>query len=236
MLFLRKLLKLPSPIELGWSDHDALEDEGWSDPPFHGKTWQDWRRTVKSMHPIKYWIAETVGDFLRYKIWLPMTRPFETARYWLVSHLVPKRRYHMLDLRQPGPEGYKYGWCDVPEKMLYAMFNMLNQFVEGELINYYCPSEKEIAEASSEDEAFILQRQRDYVFEVKSIHRWWNIERPQMLSLHQKTLNEWYSSRKTDTNKAEKRWELMKRQDLEFENKTDEMIARLMKVRRSMWT
>src|SRR5271170_3121827 len=101
MLFLRKLCKLPSPVDLGWSQSNALEDEMFSDEPT-GKTWQDWNKTVKEMRPVRYWISETFGDFVRYKIWLPIVQPIENARYWLVSHLVPSRRFHMLDLRQKG--------------------------------------------------------------------------------------------------------------------------------------
>ena len=70
MLFFRKLLKLPTPVDLGWSEYNALEDEDFSPEP-QGKTWQDWHRTVKEMHPVKYFLAETLADWIYYKIWFP---------------------------------------------------------------------------------------------------------------------------------------------------------------------
>src|SRR6185295_2256450 len=97
--FWKKLVGLPSPRDLGWSQHNALEDEEFSDEP-KGKTWQDWHRYVKQLHPTKYFIVESLPKFFRYNVYWPIKRPIEKAHYWLVSHLIPSRRYHMLDLRQ----------------------------------------------------------------------------------------------------------------------------------------
>src|SRR5574339_627384 len=180
MLFLRKLFKLPTPVDLGWSEYNALEDEDFSDEP-QGKTWQDWHRTVKQMHPVKYWIAETFGDFVRYKIWLRFTRPFRNAHYWFVSHFVPSRRYHMLDLRQPCHKDeinevgdcYRYGWRDVPEKMLYAMFNLLGEYLNKEnphdLTQWYTREQIEADEG--------MKRQQADIEEARAIYHWWTITR-----------------------------------------------------------
>lgn len=233
MLFLRKLLKLPSPIELGWSDHNSLEDEQWSENP-QGKTWQDWDRTVKAMHPVKYWIAETCGDFLLYNIWHPVTRPLKDAKYYLISHLVPKRRYHMLDLRQPKTnkdiDQYRYGWADADSRLLYAIFNLLNLFVEQELPHYYCPSEEAVAKEP------YLQSQRDLVLEVKAIHHWWNIDRKNDHRVYNQLLTDWSDARRSkDANKSQL-WNQLQEMETQLEEKTDEMITRLLKIRRSLWT
>ena len=136
MRFLRKLFKLPSPVDLGWSDTDALQSKLFT-PDCDGYTWEDWENTVQKMHPVKFFFGKTVPDTFRYRIWLPIVRPIETFRYWVVSHVIPSRRYHMLDLRQPIAKGelanhdaYRYGWRDVPEKMLYAWFNLLAEYME----------------------------------------------------------------------------------------------------------
>ena len=136
MLFLRRFLKLPSPVDLGRSEYNALPSRKFT-PDVEEYSWEDWHIEVKKLHPIKYWFAETFGDFLRYKIWLPLTRPFTDFHYWLVSHTI--RRYHMLDLRQPiircglsNYDAYRYGWVEVCDKMAYAMFNLLKEYLDAE--------------------------------------------------------------------------------------------------------
>jgi hypothetical protein len=229
MLFLRKLFKLPSPVDLGWSEYNALEDEEFSDEP-KGKTWQDWHRTVKQMHPVKYWIAETFGDWLRYSVWLPIKRPFEKAHYWLVSHIVPSRRYHMLDLRQPG--GYQYGWQDVPEKMLYAMFNLLGEYLNKEsphdLTQWYTREQIE-ADAG-------LKKQQDDIEEARAIYHWWTVERKKEFEAKAELTSEWCAAKKAKAPNKEELWAAVRKMDEDLDKKEDEMIARLMKIRRTLWT
>lgn len=229
MLFLRKLFKLPSPVDLGWSEYNALEDEEFSDEP-KGKTWQDWHRTVKQMHPIKYWIAETFGDWLRYSVWFPLKHPFEKFHYWFVSHFVPSRRYHMLDLRQEG--GYQYGWQDVPEKMLYAMFNLLGEYLNKEkphdLTQWYT---REQIEADPG-----MKMQQDALEEAQAIYHWWTVERKQEFEAESKLTHDWVEARKAKNPNKEELWKALQKMKADLENKEDEMIARLMKIRKSLWT
>jgi hypothetical protein len=238
MLFLRKLFKLPSPVDLGWSEYNALEDEDFSDEP-KGKTWQDWHRAVKEMHPVKYWIAETFGDFVRYKVWFPIKRPFETAHYWFVSHFVPSRRYHMLDLRQPRKVGdvinldcYRYGWRDVPEKMLYAMFNLLGEYLNDEnphdLTQWYTREQIEADEG--------MKKQQADIEEGRAIYQWWTVGRHEEEEMHSKLLHDWCEARRAKASNKEHLWEMLQQYKEYQENKTDEMIARLMKIRRTLWT
>jgi len=229
MLFFRKLLKLPSPVDLGWSEYNALEDEDFSDEP-QGKTWQDWHRTVKQMHPVKYFLAETLADWVRYKVWFPVKRPFSKAHYWLVSHLVPSRRYHMLDLRQEG--GYQYGWQDVPEKMLYAMFNLLGEYLNKEepndLTQWYSREEIEANEG--------YKAQQDAIDEARAIYHWWTVGRKEEQKAKDEMQSLWWAAKKAKDPKKEEYWEKMQKMDDDMETKTDEMIARLMKIRRTLWT
>src|SRR5271166_6608125 len=100
MLFLQKLFKIPGPIELGRSKHDALPSREWT-PDVEGYCWEDYDEEIKRLFPVKYFIANKVGDFIRYSIWLPITRPITDAIYWLKCYTLKSYRYHMLDLRQP---------------------------------------------------------------------------------------------------------------------------------------
>lgn len=237
MLFLRKFLKLPSPVDLGWSHHDALEDEDWSDDP-KGKTWQDWDRTVKQMHPVKYFIAETMGDWLQRK-WWRLRNPFKDAHYYVVSHVVPSRRYHMLDLRQPKRKGelanidaYRYGWVDVPEKMLYAMFNLL-----GEYLNEEQPHDLTTAYTREQIDADpAMKAQQGAVDEARTIYNWWMVGRKQEIKNIDDTRHLWWQSKKAKEPSKDEYWNKLNRLEAEFEAKTDEMVARLMKIRRTLWT
>lgn len=233
MLFLRKLLHLPSPTELGRSSRDSLPSKDFT-PNTTDYSWEDWHEEVKSKHPIKYFVAETAGDFVRFKLFYPVYRPIQDAKYWVVSHIVPKRRYHMLDLRQPKNEDdidqYRYGWLDVSERMLYAIFNLLDQFVKYEMKNYYCPTEEDILKEDN------LQAQKDIYFEILEIHKWWTVDRKDAHKQCNELRNKWHSLLKQNDPQTQIIWDKMREMDDELERKTDEMIIRLIKIRRSLWT
>jgi hypothetical protein len=235
MLFFRKLFKLPTPVDLGWSKYNALESAMFSDEP-QGKTWEDWHAHVKELHPVKYWCAETAPDFVRYKLWLPIARPIENARYWLVSHLVPSRRYHMLDLRQPhvkgGEEGYRYGWADVPEKMLYAMFNLLGEYLTKEE-----PADLALHYTHEQIEADVnLKAQQEAFEEATAIHHWWTVTRHEEVARCNKLFDDYIEARKTKAPNRDFLHISYRTQDRLNEEKVDEMVTRLMKIRRTLWT
>lgn len=225
----KKLYGLPSPIELGWSKHNALEDEDFSPDP-KGKTWQDWHRHVKQLHPVRYFIVESVPKFWRYKIYWPIKRPIEKAHYWLVSHLIPSRRYHMLDLRQPG--GYQYGWNDVPEKMLYAMFNLLGEYLNKE--QPFDLSDSYTEEQIEADPGMKLQQ--GSLCEARAIYHWWTVGKKQEEDAISDQQDIWWKARKAKDPEAETHFTKLNEMKEAQENKTDEMIARLMKIRRGLWT
>lgn len=238
MLFLRKLFKLPGPKELGWSDSNALEMREFSDEP-QGKTWEDWYEYCKEQYPVKYFLSETLIKFIKYKLWFPIKIPVGSAWYWFISHTIPSRRYHMLDLRQfcgkneiSNHDCYRYGWSDVPEKMLYAIFNLLGEFLNKEsvidLTKWY--SQEEI----SKD--YGMKRQQDALDEARMIYRWWLVGRKQARKEIDDIRTEWYDARKNKDPKKEEYWDLARKLEEEFENTTDDMIARVMKIRRTLWT
>jgi hypothetical protein len=234
MLFLRKLFHLPGPKELGRSSSNALPSREFT-PESTEYCWEDWNQEVKEKFPIRYFFAETLADFVHYKIWFTIAKPISDTHYWLVSHIVPKRRYHMLDLRQPDngkgdDDVYRYGWRDVPEKMLFAIFNLLDQFVREELPNKYFPTEEE----ASKDE--FLQIQRNNCLEAQAIHHWWTIDR----KLANKKINDlrvaWSKAHRARLPEAKEMLIELRKLEEEFEKTTEEMIARLMKIRLTLWT
>jgi hypothetical protein len=144
----------------------------------------------------------------------------------------------MLDLRQPHKAGglpnidnYRYGWRDVPEKMLYAMFNLLGEYFLEEptdLRKWHTPEEIE-ADAG-------MKQQQHNLDEARAIHKWWTVERNEEMTAIQDMTMKWHDAREVRDPHAEEYWKQLGQMKDDFEAKTDEMIGRLMLIRRSLWT
>lgn len=219
---------LPSPVKLGMSDSNALGSRDFGAQPGQ-PTWEDWEEKVKIMHPIRFFLIEELGPWIkrtyRTYIWEPW--------YWLKCHAMKKHRYHMLDLRQPkikGEHSYRYGWCDSDTQILFALFNILNNFVEHEMSDWFCPSDEEIAVEPA------LMDQRNKYLEVKAIHYWWNIDRKRRDEKHSELLSQWHAAKQANDPKESQLWQELKKDEESNKDKEDEMMARLLKIRRSLWT
>lgn len=213
---------LPSPTKLGMSDSDALGMRDFAKPG--QATWEDWDERVKAMYPVRHYVIQELWPDVKAKYHKYVWEPY----YWAKCHIVPSQRFHMLDLRQP--KGYKYGWIDSDTKMIYALFNILNMFVEDEMSQWYCPSEEEI----EGDSTLLLQRNK--YMEVKAIHYWWNVERPREQEHHADLLNRWSDSRKDNLPETQQLWDDLHKVEEHMKTKENEMLDRLLKVRHWMWT
>lgn len=192
-------------------------------------TWEDWEVKMRKEHPVRYFFAETLPFEFRMRI----KNPVRDAWYWIKCHLLPSYCYHKLDLRQPKREDgqdYKYGWIDSDTKMLYAMFNILNLFVKDEMPNYYCPSEEEVQKDPN------LLRQRHVYLEAKALHYWWNVERPRQNKRYSELLHNWSEAKKSGNPEEHRFWVDLHKFEEAQEVKEDEMVGRLLNIRRSLWT
>lgn len=227
-----KIFHLPSPQELGWTDseYNALPMRMFNHNQGE-KTWEDWEELVRKEYPVRYFFSETLPMWFHIRV----QRPVKDAWYWFVCHTLPSRKYHWLDLRQPankdaGSKGYKYGWIDSDTKMLYAMFNILNKFVEEEMPHWYCPSEEDV-----QAEPHLLH-QRNTWLEAKAIHYWWNVERIRQEKEHYTLLHRWSDAQKNNDPETHQLWDELRKSEKAQEDKEDEMFGRLLKIRRSLWT
>lgn len=219
---------LPSPIKLGMSDSNALGSRDFGS--HKGQvTWEDWEEKVKELYPVRYFLVEELVPWIRRK-W---RRYAKDPLYWLKCHLHPKHRYHMLDLRQPKVKGeyaYRYGWMDSDTQMVFALFNILNNFVKYEMPSWYCPSEEEIAEDES------LMGQRHKYLEVKAIHYWWNVDRKRQEAALSELTSKWHDAHTTGDPSEHQLWKDLDDLKKSNKDKEDEMLVRLLKVRGSLWT
>jgi hypothetical protein len=241
MFFFRKLFKVPTPSQLGKGKYcDALPMRDFSNPGDY--CWEDYYEEIAQKFPIRNFFGITLPDFIKYKIWFRIWVPYNTLYQYLVSHLVPSQRYHMLDLRQPCDKNqavnfdcYRYGWVDVPERMLYAMFNLLDKYIEeNPYALSYEYSQWEVENTPDLQHGYELQQ------ETKAILHWWKVERKESLLNLEKMSKELveladnkdklspgeYSEKCTRYHQAKE----------DLETKADEMLIRLIKIRRELWT
>lgn len=229
-LFLRKLVGLPSPTQLGRSDSDSLPMRDFGSEP-GAYTWEDWAEEVRRLHPVRYFISETVGLELSIA-----RRRARDALYWLKCHTLPKyRAYSRIDIRRPGPGiDYSYGWIDRSEALLYAAFVCLRDFVENEH-----PEDPAASWTLEEIEADdLLKGQKERYDEVMALYNWWMKGRldedAEEDRLHA-AFREVRDRPRTDeafqeTSEAWTKYRLWRQE------REDEMLLRLVKVRGSLWT
>lgn len=215
--WLRKKLGPPGPKELGWSKINALESRHIS-PHTKNKTWEDWYEYVKEHYPIKYRFKKIIDWFSQKKYNLGMRWYEFKSRYF--------KKQHFLDLRQGynGYDLYEYGYLDPCEKILYASFNTLKEFVERE--------EPLRAEDYPDDE--MSKHWKEAAAEIYDLYDYWMNRRAQA----DKKANALYDQMKSSqdeekTSRLREEWRVA-RDSLEKEEQAN--LERLIKVREFMWT
>jgi hypothetical protein len=240
MLYFRKFFKFPSPKDLGMSDNnDAMGTELF--PQDDVPTWEEYYRRVKKDYPVKYFFASTL-PYIFVRKYERIIDPIQKFVYWVKCHTLKSHRFHLLDLRQDCSKDelvnydcYRYGWCDVDHKMLYALFNLLKEYLEEEptdLTTHYS------LEEINADPGY--KSQYDNLQEARAIYHWWTVDRKKELTVYDEKLKEWSELHHNDTTRRNgKSAEVFKElHQVETDNdaKEEEMIARLLKIRKSLWT
>jgi hypothetical protein len=169
-------------------------------------TWEDWDRDTSAQFPVRFFLQRTLPGHYR-----RLTRRLEDAKWWVIDLF---RRPHMIDTRCPGYGlDYHGGYVDVPEQMLCACFALLKTFVEEEYPGHV-----------DWDYSAELRKVRD---EALFLHDWW-------VNARLKEHNEaWARQRDAKTKKE-------RSAAITAANRADrrdaEMLRRLMKIRRYLWT
>lgn len=203
-----KRIEPPTPVALpmkGFCNDDAY-------------TWDDWKRDTRRDYPFRYWLTHTFPQFF----W-PMQRIVKDTWYWVQCHTLPSYRFHMLDLRNPGPGiDYTHGWLDRDTVMLYAAFTCLRQFVERE--------EPEDPAVWSTDDGTDWSEHKKRHDEVMALYDWWMRGRLEDIVAEDRAFDVYDADKSEDTFKA---WTDARQL---VEDREQEMLIRLVKVRRYMWT
>lgn len=212
---------LPSPKDLG-HESDALPSRSLT-PDTSEYTWEDWRVEVKAKHPIR-WKLQKIID------WFSHWPRASHAWYWLRTHTLD--RYHLLDLRRSEPEnpdGYRWGWRDRDHMLLLSSFLILRDFVEKE------KPWKPTFDGYPKDSHSAIQQQIDAYDEIMTLYRWWVRDRFAE-----------YAAFEAASDAAHERWRespddqvlaaAMIEADCAQQNRDDEMLLRLLKIRCHLWT
>ena len=144
-------------------------------------------------------------------------------RYWLRSRLIPSCRYHVIDT------GLSPGWHDVDERMLYGCMALLSSYIERE--HDGAESLQEFVDELSADKEHDHRGQVTNDTGALAIYRWWAVERPAALKREDDTLMDWY-----DGGRAEEAFQLHTETARKNEARDQEMLHRLIDIRRSLWT
>lgn len=238
MKFIKKFLSLPSPIELNKSSSNSLPIR-FFDNDENSYTWSDYREEMKNDYPIRYFLNYTLISFFKLNI-----NKISNIWYWIRCHTYNK--YHLIDIGQPETntnDDYKWGWIDEDHQLLLACFNILKKHVEcrnSSEFNYSATLEgaetikkRMIEEGSSEEEAeawaFPLR-------EMYEINKYWTIDRKKADRKKSDLLTTWHDSRRDKKPGVEEAWNALKIAEQEFDDKEIEMLIRLIKIRKNMWT
>jgi hypothetical protein len=88
-------------------------------------TWETWHEEVKYKFPVRYFIFETLPDYI-------------SSCYYTIDRFLYKikslyfKKFHLLDIRPKNGINYKYGYRDPCEQILYANMAILCNFIEKE--------------------------------------------------------------------------------------------------------
>jgi len=219
---------LPTPQDLGYNS--SLPIRGFNSNNEY--TWEDYNEYIEKNYPIRNWLFNIVP------MWFSVNISKNVSEFFYRIRSNIDKKYHLLDLRQPGKEGYKYGWVDSDTQMLYANFNILVNFVEKELkepLDEMIKFHKEISEKEQESD----QWYKAYL-EIKELYNYWKIDRAIKEKEEQDSLSAWYEKFKDYKNRnnveCDKLSDEHRKLEVEFEEKETEMLLRLIKVRKFMWT
>jgi hypothetical protein len=198
---------------------------------------------------------KTTNPFIKLLRWIEDWRrkPFSyigNAMYWLRTHTYNK--YHMVDCRNPR-NGYNWGWKDRSELFLFANIAILNDFVEKESgldchIDWRAPEEVDDPDMDNWEKEN-RKAHAHAAKEMKEIYRWWNHDRKLEHDAYDKALDEAYKDRplkfgelknglyEMEMNSPPKEvskalWKM----EESLDNKDNEMLDRLLKIRHYMWT
>ncbi len=156
--------------------------------------WDQWHKSAKQKHPVRYWIAETGLKKLQNLIYYPYDI-YHTIKTYIRNRFIDKLHYLHTGLK-PGE------YHDLDYRMLHGLFNELVIYVETECAWSY-GKPKEVKHLYKFKDGSCKQAGLDYLNwgikdkykgklttfaksckEIKRLYLWWTVKRPQRKNPH----------------------------------------------------
>lgn len=172
---------------------------------------------------------------------------------WFLAHTF--RREHILDIRCKTYKDYSWGYVDKDRKLFLACFKLLEQFIEQEdpetgllTVEQYGG----LHGVGREDEDELLLAQISEEKQLREIYNWWKYQRPlDWLSLEgmreryyanyregtlllERDLNQYFN--RIETPEEELAFKYLINLETKLEQNDDEMLMKLIKLRRRLWS
>lgn len=226
MFNLKSLFSIPNKPGALPSKHFLTEEQEKEDV----FTWEKWEVEIKKKYPIRYFLSEILPCWFSKYIYGNFA-PIPRFWYWLRCHTFTK--YHILDLRQPknSVDEYRYGYTDIDHRILYACFNLLKIYVEKQK-----PYDlrKDYTDVEIEKD-FGMNNQQKVYDEVMLIYNYWTIDRQNSRKELDEEFERIYKLKNIDRIKYNELYSQYRIKEKSFDDKEDEILIRLMKIRRNLW-
>lgn len=217
-----KWLKPPGPKDLGKADSNLflpMRDFGARDDDY---TWEDWHEEVKRDYPIRYFLTETIPSFFG-----RIAHRWGERWYRVKCAILPSYRFHLLDLRNPGPGiEYTYGFRDQVQVMMWACFICLRSYIEKE--EPRDPAEWATPEELAEEP---LKSQKAHLEEARALYDWWMKGRLEEEAEEHRLWEQFRANKESE--ELRKAWIDYRKW---MEDREQEILHRLINIRQGLWT
>lgn len=217
--------------------------------------WKDIRQAAKEKAPFRYWVREDLLDNIQDIIWLPVD-VYRNIYHYIKMRFVTKSHALTSTLQQGQ-------WYDMDTRILHCLFDSLVEFIDNEKANMQRVFCKEESKGLSNREAGLaylqwemslvedgkLTRQAEDAIELYTLYDWWVNKRPNRKDAYDESGWSRYCDEKRDRyicwlddhseeNQKEKRKILDRLDNLEdiYEKEDEEMLIRLIRLRKALWT
>lgn len=217
--------------------------------------WKDWRLDLRRRKPLRYFLSERLPNTLQNILMFPVDL-WRTAKNRLRLRFVDRR--YCLDTGLP-----RWEWHELDERIIHGLFNELKNFVEVELASMWiatdkdkkfrmkrgrCPEAglahldwqcsltygKDMGFKSGDPEYGRPTPQAKSAKKIKQLYLWWESRKSRPDPMDESGWTEHYES--TDRKLRDKASRRLEEIERHYEMEDDKMLARLIKVRKSLWT
>ena len=194
--------------------------------------WDEFDEKNKEAYPIKWFLVETLPDWVYSNIWSYIRRLFVDKIYWGLKYRF--QRKHQYNIIRPAT--LEPGYYDPLDVMIHSNFHILKEFIDYEVSDGHVDWQ-----ATPQHQAFWA--------EANEILDWWNNIRPmraEQLSIDypypkgpEGSPSSWLFKKRYYETEEYKAWTdiaaIRREHEVQFERDDEEYLIRLMKIRLFLW-